>query len=243
MVTLSGTRFGYASYCPKINFGLSAAETHACISESAIVSKSSAGSGTSLQMTASLDLRSVATNAISFFAPVLVGLASNASSVPPVSGSISVSVTGLRFSTIGSSQRSTLGGSSSLATVWISDSSLSHKVASGASRSLSVGTSVSGLVGTISSFVSFSSPAISSQTVLAVAATGLQSVTIIGRNLGRSNRSPVSSIGASTTTASNWVSDSSIVSRISSGSGLSLSPGVSVALLKASSISNSSLSF
>jgi len=227
-VTLFGNCFGFASYSQTIRHESSATESLVWVSDSAIVSKSGVGSGPRLSLTASLNLISFITNAVSFNIPAPVGLSGSA---PPVSGSISSTLIGFRFGRNGISQRTVFGGTSSLSTEWVSDSILNQKVPSGTSISLLLKASINRLFGTTSSVITFNSPDISSSIISALPTTGFQSVTLIGKNFGQSNWSPVSSFGASTSIASNWLSDSSIKARVSAGSGQCLSASISVALL------------
>jgi hypothetical protein len=102
-------------------------------------------------------------------------------------------------------------------TIWLSSSSVGSKVCSGIFRAIEVRLSIDRQYGSASNLATFDAPAVSDVTSSFSPASGSVSVTVFGSSFALQSCSQRTVIGFSTAAVSKWVSDSSLLSKVSSG--------------------------
>jgi hypothetical protein len=127
---------------------------------------------------------------------------------------------GSSFGVVDSSGKGTIGVSQVMATMWISDSFLRCKAATGTGHKLGTTVTVSQLASTSTLIFSFDSPSIDIVSARNSPTSGLVSMLISGRNLGRYDSTPNVKVGNSRCALSRWTSDSSVVCAMESGAGV-----------------------
>jgi len=126
-----------------------------------------------------------------------------------------------------SSSRIRLGVSSCSATTWIADSSLVSKLHSGAGSNLELRATVSRQKSDPLLNQSIAPPQIAALSSGGAAVSGSTSITVTAFELSQSGRSQRVSIGLTACSSSNWVSSSSVLSKLLPGVGLRRSVSVS----------------
>ena len=214
-VTIAGQNFGLADFSAAIRLGHTSCEATLWVGDSSIKCRTPQGiRGTRvISVTAGIQA-GTSTEVFSFDIPSLSSLhPTNKAST----GSASVTVQGAGFGLVDYSGGARLGLSACEATDWLSDSSVRCRVSSGVRGTRGVSVTVGERVGSVSEAYSFDAATLSVLRVGNRAATGSASVTVQGAGFGLVDYSGGVRVGLSGCEASEWVSDSSVQCRVSSG--------------------------
>jgi len=164
------------------------------------------------------------------------------------SGGVIVELNGLALGLFGISATCRLGRTSSESATWNSDSTIMCKCSgfSGPFSSIAAFVSVASnrfwqQTGSLTGGVSYRMPALMSFSPSSVASTGVQSVTVFGQNFAIQGRSSRVRSFFSSSLASVWVSDSSLIIKVASGSGLI--PAVFASFQGEASVSTAAFSY
>ena len=194
-------------------------------SDTAVRCKVPAGNAVSISLVATVELSSRHLSARFSYASMAPSLINpNHVSVTACS---SVTITGSQFSSFGSTPVSSIASTISMASNWISDSSIVFKTSSGTGRNLFVALQDAYFSSSVTRMFSFDSPLISSLRPMNSPTVGTNEV-IFGINFGKWNVTPRAAIAKSLFLSALFVSDSSISGKSSPGSSFSLSLFVSV---------------
>ena len=242
---LSIPLFGLAHFSASARYGSTAAEMTMWSSEISIVARMTIGilASRMVSLTAGANLMS-RTELLSYDGPSLVPASALNHTLTYSNegrtGSVSMTVHGFEFGSFQHTVAARRAFTASEASEWISDTTVycrSGRGVPGTSKMILT----SGLgVGTLTETVSFDSPELfktnSSQWTLFinVPTTGSVSVTMLGMNIFSYRLTAVSSFGQTSCEATDWFSDTSIASLVSSGTFRTLRLVVTAGLAKAS---------
>jgi hypothetical protein len=156
----------------------------------------------------------------------------------PVTGSSSISITGLNFGSTNLSPSLIIGGVVCKTSQWISETSALCAHPPGMDSLASVVTEVASLLGTATGMFSYDAPVVTSSDVSAAAystsngpASGNYDMTIIGANFGDVSRGAKARIGSTACRTTAWKSDSTVVCRMPDGTGKAKSVPVTLGRL------------
>ena len=196
------------------------------LSSSAVIVKVVSGAGVLLTAIVSVNRINTFSNAFSFCISSADSCAVPVSSVvltnSPSSGSVLVTIIANSFGIAAFSVRSRAGHTASTAAIWTSDSSLASKSARGTGFSLSARASVNQAsnISSLSLALSYDAPSVTSErdrSLIVQASTGSMSITMQGSSFGTTFVSQGARVGGTAARPVRWISDSSIVSKVSSG--------------------------
>eukprot|EP00292_Cryptomonas_paramecium_P001669 CAMPEP_0113679554 /NCGR_PEP_ID=MMETSP0038_2-20120614/10723_1 /TAXON_ID=2898 /ORGANISM="Cryptomonas paramecium" /LENGTH=1045 /DNA_ID=CAMNT_0000597627 /DNA_START=986 /DNA_END=4119 /DNA_ORIENTATION=- /assembly_acc=CAM_ASM_000170 len=211
VVSLSGTSFGKASSSLGASVGGTGCEMSFWVSETGVVCRAGSGGGGSLRLALSVgDVAGSGSQAVSYDAS---GVSTATKSNVFGSGSSSVTITGSMFGLVDTSGMGRVGGSGVEATEWESESSVRCKVGLGSGASAYVSLSAGLRIGSGSFVVSHDAGAWSGVVRSNIGGTGSMSVTVVGSALVGVWRSLAARVGGSAASATEWGSESSVVSR------------------------------
>jgi hypothetical protein len=111
---------------------------------------------------------------------------------------------------------------------WTSDSSLRCKVPAGSEASINIIASVELLVGLSTRIFTFDAPTISSVSKIHLSSTGSNVMNVFGKEFSFEDRTPSSSMAVSSSQITKWLSDTSLLVKLSSGIGNLLSLTITI---------------
>jgi hypothetical protein len=238
-ITIHGAGFGNRHSSSMTKLGTSSAQMSSWISDSLAFCKVQRSLGASISVRASVgsSAGSMLSNLLSVTVPVISALTGTNHAK---SGSLSVTVIGSSFSVHGTTIASRFHRSSSLSSEWRSDSTLKSKAPPGFEGKLRMYASVALQKSASVIWTSYDTLLALSSVALVVPSSGSSLVTLSGKLFGSASFSQKISLESSAGQFHVWVSESSIVSKASSGFGRSLSLLVS---LESSSFVSNAITF
>jgi len=217
---LFGSGMGDTAVSIMASIAGSSCETSSWISDTAVGGKVSAGSSHSLSTRVSFVLSNSATLslAISFARPRVSSIKETA----PSSGAVYITVTGSMFSQNYATSWASVGGTAVEQSAWVSFSSLIGKVSAGQDSAQGLMISV-GLLYSVSSLMhSYTAPSVlrlvsSCINCSNLPISGAAFVSVLGAGFSTHDSSALSTFAGSAEEASQWLSSSTILSKVSSG--------------------------
>jgi len=210
------------------------------IAESNIVSKAPYVNAISLNVKLSVqNIQGSLVNTNAFDAPILSTVSPGVGSS---SGCVSVTVCGKGLQLAPNSLSVRVGFSASRGTMWLSDSVVAALTSSGAAGALVVFASIGLKYGSLTSAMTYNNP-IPLFIAMNSPDTGAIYVTLSGRHLSDRSQSPVLKILSSSAESSSWISESSLVAKLSAGSARFAPVSVTVSMLASLAQSDFAVSF
>jgi hypothetical protein len=242
-ITMSGADFGTYSSSVAARAGGTACESSGWVSDSSVICKVPAGSGSALQVSVTTAVQvGTLTKAMNYSAPILTVIdfaepnptsevVLSLSNHAPAGGS-DVTVSGANFGTVDMSIQMRIGGTAALQSVWVGEDAVWAKVSPGLGTEKAIVTTVSMLAGTLEGAISYDAPSLLSvQPAGDVPTAGQSNITVSGSNFGVFSSSVAVRAGFTSCEASYWISDTSVICKLSSGAGLNLGVSVTSSML------------
>jgi hypothetical protein len=228
-ITTFGRHYGSIDYSDVVRIGQSNTNWMVYFSDTSLRTRSVPGVGTRLAL--ALSVASQQSSFSQVFSYIRPQISSLLKTNAPASGFVSVTVLGMYFGTHGTTARVSSLATRSLTTDWVSDTSVVFKIAAGARLSRTIELSVGLQLGSTTDSFSYDRSALSGLAVQNGATSASFSLTVVGgsfTNFIGSVRAKLGSVSSTTFSALQWVSDSSILAKISQGSGPKMGVFVSV---------------
>ena len=232
MVTLRGRSFGAFDYSQRLRLGGTACSASQWQIEGAVFCKTPGGSGKLRDLVITVGQQVGTLSGLFTFNLPSVNTIFPANS--PTTGGTTLTMVGGEFGNAATGQEIRVGGTSCLATVYFSDSSLHCKIPAGVGKNPTLEVLSSGLSGIGRNLLSYDSPSISAISPSNDATSGGKIISIFGSGFGTSdftlsNFTVHASINGSAANMSGYHSDSTIMILAPAGVGKSLSPFLTVA--------------
>jgi hypothetical protein len=238
LVTTFGRHFGAIDYSDVVRIGLSNTNWMIYFSDTSLRTRSVPGVGNRLAV--ALSVQSQHSTFSSVFSYIRPQVSSLLITNFPATGCVSVTASGNYFGTHGSTPSASLLSTAGLTTFWVSDTLIGFKVPSGAGVGRTFVLSVGLQLGSLTRCISYDNPAISTLTIPFRATSASFSVTVMGASYTSfvgSSRARFGSFQMASSTgfsALQWLSDSSVITKIPHGSSLNLGLFVSIRLQQSS---------
>ena len=232
-VTVIGFNFGTAAYSQRVLVSgggyVMPAQATTWVADNRLMAKMPAGGGIDMDLTAEVcELRSTLADAYCYDVPSVSAINSKSANMwdpkflgnAPQTGGTTTTIFGQNFGTFDLSVESTIGGTNTLMTRWMSDSSLLVKVPPGAEAGVAVDVFLEAAGHKLESLTvafSFDAPVIDA--VSPANAEAQSTITISGSNMGPWDTSPTAKVGGTVCEAVAWASWSSILCKTPAGVG------------------------
>ncbi|KAJ1478100.1 hypothetical protein T484DRAFT_1818743, partial [Baffinella frigidus] len=219
-VTLHGFTFGREELSAQTRLGGSAAEASAWISDTAMTARFASGGRATLRMALTVGERAAsATEAFSFDAlsarapPSVVNVPTRGQGGDPVT----TSVFGSGLVSAGFSGAARAGGTACEESAWLSDSSVSCRIALGSQSTRRIALTAGERSASVSEAWSYDALEISSVQVNNGAPAGGETLTLTGAGGARLQPSAQARLGGTASEATEWVSETSVLARNTRG--------------------------
>jgi len=232
-LTIFGFNFGGTTNpTPSVQIGATLCQSAVWISDTQLKCRVLVAQGQALNLVGFVE-KNIGTSStlFSFDSPVVTSYGRNS----PSTGGISLTISGLDFSTIDFTSSASIGQSLCATASWASSTSVSCYAPQGYGSALAITLTVANTVGTQASVFTYDSPVMTSVGTRNGPAKSGASLSIVGFNFGSSDATMSVSIGQRATVAV-WVSQTSVLGFSASGTGAAVAAALSIASVAAATL-------
>jgi hypothetical protein len=239
MITVVGAAFGTSSYSSVLNVYGTAAETTVWVSDTSMLCRVSAGimSTRAISVTAGVRVGTV-TEIVTYDTPTAT-LTWPANTPMTAGDHLQAApthiISGANFGQTGVTANGILGGTTFEATMWMSDSSISPRFASGFFRTHTIAVTAGIMVGTLTESISYDTASLTRLSKVNFVSAGAQTAQIFGSHFGQNDYTFAARMAGTAGELTSWTSDSAVTIKTPAGSMrthcISITGGVTVGTL------------